>query len=76
MSSPILAEDFKVRTSDGRELSVSPDWRNPSGMYRVGKKKAFELYPRGLQERVLAERNKSFMKAQNEVILVEKCSIL
>lgn len=67
MSAPVTAVDFKLTTADGRVLSVNPEWINPTGLWRHGIKRAFELYPRGLKERVLDERKKSFMKRQNEI---------
>ena len=42
----------------GRTLKINSSWKNPTGMFRVGMKKAFELYPRGLQDRVKADRRK------------------
>lgn len=40
----------------GRTLRLNPSWTNPSGLYRVGLKRAFELYPGPLVDRVRAER--------------------
>ena len=67
MSAPTLAVEGRVTTNDGRQLNINPAWVNPTGMFRVGIKRAFELYPRGLKERVLEERRKHFDKQQKEV---------
>lgn len=67
MSAPVAAVDGKVPTADGRLLTVSAGWTNPSGMFRLGVKRAYELFPRGLKERVMEERRKSFDKQQREV---------
>jgi tripeptidyl-peptidase-2 len=67
MSPPISAKDHKLTTADGRVLTINPAWKNPTGLWRIGVKRASELYPRGLKERVLEERKKIFLKKQSEV---------
>lgn len=44
----------------GRKLKLSPAWRNPTGKWHVGIKRAQELYPNGLKARVKAERKKEW----------------
>ena len=44
----------------GRTLKLNPAWVNPSGEWRLGIKRAFELYPRGLAGRVKEKRKKPF----------------
>ena len=40
----------------GRTLLVSPDWANPSGKWKVGFKRAYELFPGNLVSRRKRER--------------------
>ena len=44
----------------GRALKLNPAWANPSGEWRVGAKRAFELFPGPLQGRVKGERKKAW----------------
>jgi len=44
-----------------RKLFVDPTWTCPSGEFRVGIKRVFELYPDGLKGRVNEERKKAWM---------------
>lgn len=36
----------------GRSLIIDPSWKNPSGEYRVGVKRAYELFPTELVARL------------------------
>ena len=36
----------------GRSLIIDPSWKNPSGEYRVGIKRAYELFPTELVARL------------------------
>ena len=45
----------------GRKLKVNPAWVNPTGDYRVGMKRAFELYPGWLKQRVEKERREEWL---------------
>ncbi|KAF8951102.1 tripeptidyl-peptidase II Tpp2 [Podila verticillata] len=46
----------------GRKLHLSKDWKNPSGEYRLGIKRAYDLFPDDLQDRIKAERLVEFQK--------------
>lgn len=54
-----------------RTLRLNPAWKNPSGEWRVGIKRAYELFPKQLVTRVKAERRKDWDKKHlaKEVIL-------
>ncbi|CAM9960033.1 unnamed protein product, partial [Ectocarpus fasciculatus] len=45
-----------------RTLRLNPKWTNPSGDWRVGIKRAYELFPKLLVTRVKAERRKDWDK--------------
>lgn len=49
-----------IQGLSGRKLKLSPEWRNPTGKWHVGIKRAQELYPNGLKARVKAERKKEW----------------
>ena len=40
----------------GRTLTIPKGWKNPSNKWHIGVKNAFDLYPRGLKDRILQER--------------------
>jgi hypothetical protein len=44
----------------GRTLQLNPAWENASGEWRLGIKRAYELYPKDLRSRVQAKRAKAF----------------
>eukprot|EP00698_Gefionella_okellyi_P021016 TRINITY_DN6698_c0_g1_i1.p1 TRINITY_DN6698_c0_g1~~TRINITY_DN6698_c0_g1_i1.p1 ORF type:complete len:1274 (-),score=325.43 TRINITY_DN6698_c0_g1_i1:47-3868(-) len=52
----------------GRELRLG-NWSNPSGDYRVGLKRAYELWPAGLVQRVKSERKKKW-DVQHRLLVV------
>ena len=54
----------------GRTLSLPPSWPpiKPESKYMLGVKRAFELYPRGLEGRVKAERRKKTDAAQRDAV--------
>eukprot|EP00899_Mesostigma_viride_P019360 jgi/Mesvir1/27425/Mv25036-RA.1 len=52
----------------GRKLRVNPGWSNPTGEWRVGAKKAFELFPKPLVERVKRERRRWWDEQHREAI--------
>ena len=63
MGVPQEVKDGMLEGVSGRALKVNPEWTNPTGKYRVGLKRAFELYPRWLQTRVQKERKEKWMVA-------------
>ncbi|KAF9901893.1 tripeptidyl-peptidase II Tpp2 [Lobosporangium transversale] len=46
----------------GRKLRLSKDWKNPTGEYRIGIKRAFNLFPVELTDRIKKERLAEFQK--------------
>ncbi|MEO1584790.1 MAG: S8 family serine peptidase [Planctomycetota bacterium] len=53
-----INDDGTITGLSGRTLSLSDEWTNPTGEYRVGLKPATELFPSGLVGRYMAERAK------------------
>lgn len=49
-----------IQGLSGRKLKLNPEWKNPTGKWHVGIKRAQELYPNGLKGRVKAERKKEW----------------
>ena len=58
---------LKLVGMTGRTLQLNPSWTNPTGKYRLGYKRAIELYPRGLKERVKEQRKKQWMEMQRKL---------
>jgi tripeptidyl-peptidase-2 len=56
------SDTFTITGLTGRTLSLNPAWSNQSGEWRIGVKRAFELYPRGLAGRVKEKRKTAFDK--------------
>lgn len=46
-----------------RTLKLNPKWANPSGEWRIGLKRGFELFPKSLVTRVKKERRKEWDKS-------------
>ncbi|KAL1917361.1 uncharacterized protein VTP21DRAFT_5017 [Calcarisporiella thermophila] len=44
----------------GRTLTLNPEWKNPTGEYRLGIKRAWELFPSSLVKRLTQERREKF----------------
>jgi tripeptidyl-peptidase-2 len=53
-------EDGTLDGLTGRKLRLNPDWVNPSGKWHLGVKRAYELYPNLLKQRVKQERKKEW----------------
>ncbi|KAI8330140.1 hypothetical protein EDC96DRAFT_612213 [Choanephora cucurbitarum] len=45
-----------IKGLSGRDLILDDSWKNPSGEYRVGLKRAYELFPGDLISRIKSER--------------------
>ncbi|CAO3593980.1 unnamed protein product [Absidia cylindrospora] len=52
----------------GRTLILDPNWKNPSGDYRIGLKRAYELFPSELISRLKSERRQNFEVKQARLI--------
>ena len=55
-------EDGKLNGLSGRTLTPDPKWKNPSGKWHVGLKRAFELFPGGLVARLEKKRKEKFFE--------------
>lgn len=53
-------EDGTLEGLTGRKLRLNPAWVNPTGKWHVGVKRAYELYPNLLKQRVKSERKKEW----------------
>ena len=56
-----------VQGLSGRRLLLG-DWTNPTGVWRVGIKRAYELFPKPLVTRIKAERKKEFLEAHRTAL--------
>lgn len=54
--------------ASGRSLRINPAWSNPTGVWRVGCKHVFELFPRGLRARMREQRAKKLDEAQRAAV--------
>jgi tripeptidyl-peptidase-2 len=57
-------EESQVTGLSGRTLQLGKEWNNPSKKYRLGIKRAYELYPGQLTRRIKAERKKKWDEQQ------------
>lgn len=67
-SKVVQATDGKLAALSGRELTVDPSWKNPSGDYHIGLKRAFELYPAELVDRLSEKRLEKWMELQRPLV--------
>ncbi|KAJ1963266.1 hypothetical protein GGI12_002155 [Dipsacomyces acuminosporus] len=56
-------EGLQLKGATGRVLKLNPKWKNPTGVWRVGEKRLYDLIPGTLASRVKEERQTSFKKA-------------
>ena len=77
MNPPIIAEkDGTLKSVGERILRINPNWKNPSGMYRVGIKRAFEFFPRELVSRLKENRKKGYGKDLRMVCITSYNNII
>ncbi len=53
-------KDHKITGLSGKTLTIPDQWKNPSGKYHLGIKRAFEIYPGGLVSRLKKKRRKAW----------------
>ncbi|GAX82749.1 hypothetical protein CEUSTIGMA_g10175.t1 [Chlamydomonas eustigma] len=69
MSSVVKADaDGFIEGASGRKLKLHTDWTNPSGEWRVGIKHVYQLFSRGLVDRVKSERRKQWDEQQRVAV--------
>ncbi len=49
-----------IRGLTGRTLKLSPTWKNPSGVYHIGVKAAYDIFPKPLVRRLQEARRQAF----------------
>ena len=50
----------------GRTLVIPEDWKNPTDKWHVGVKNAYDLYPRGLKDRVVHDRQEKLWDPEHK----------
>lgn len=63
-----LSDDGTIEGLNGVKLEVNPDWTNPSGEWRVGYKRVYQLFTSTLRDRITKERRKAFEKKQQAAV--------
>ena len=64
MGEAVTAENDQLDGLSGRTLKIDPEWKNPSGKFRLGLKRAYELFPSDLVERLKKERRREWDRRQ------------
>lgn len=59
-------KDGQIEGLSGRRLKPGASWVNPSGKYHVGIKRAYELFPGGLQGRVTQKHREAWDEQQRQ----------
>ena len=67
MGDPMEIQNGEIVGLSGRVIKTNLKWRNPTNQYRLGLKRAFELYPGDLKDRVKEVRKKQWMIQHREV---------
>ena len=60
-----------VEGLSGRSLKIPKEWKNPSDKWHIGVKNAFDLYPRGVKDRILEERGKKIWDPEHKRVQAE-----
>eukprot|EP00198_Chlamydomonas_reinhardtii_P006605 XP_001695941.1 predicted protein [Chlamydomonas reinhardtii] len=60
--------DGCIAGASGRKLRLNPDWKNPTGEWRVGCKHVYGLVSRGLVSRLKEERKRKWEETQRGAI--------
>jgi tripeptidyl-peptidase-2 len=68
-STEVSINDGVVMGVSGEALSIPQEWqdRNPSGLYRVGAVRAFDLYPGALVNRLKGKRREKWDEQQRQI---------
>eukprot|EP00892_Ulva_mutabilis_P003276 jgi/Ulvmu1/131/UM001_0135.1 len=62
------ADGVTLQGLHGTALAINPDWKNPSGKWRVGAKPVFELYPGGCKSRMTQRRKDKWQEKQDAAL--------
>ncbi|XP_064639092.1 tripeptidyl-peptidase 2-like isoform X2 [Lineus longissimus] len=57
-SAIIDCPDGEIIGLTGRILKIPPEWKNPTNQYHLGVKQAYDLYPKGLKDRIIQLRRR------------------
>ena len=69
-STVVTAQDGVIIGLSGRKLKIPDGWTNPSGKYHIGLKNIFELYSKGLRDRLKKVRKERQWDASQREFLV------
>ncbi|CAG8537845.1 24786_t:CDS:10, partial [Racocetra persica] len=69
---PVIKEDgnetlHTIQGLTGRTLIIDPSWNNPSGEFRVGIKRLYELFPKNLAKRLQQEHKENFVNEHHRL---------
>jgi tripeptidyl-peptidase-2 len=64
-------EDGYITGISGRKLMIPSNWINPSGQYHVGVKPVYELYTKGVKERIEVKRKEDNWDKKHRLLMAE-----
>lgn len=67
----VVPVDGIITTISGKKIKIPSTWTNPNNLYRIGVKRAFDLYPERLKDRVKAEYKKKNWEESHRKIISE-----